>query len=90
MNSTVIARLRAALEALNPDVLHIEDESHKHIGHAGNSGGGHYTLLIISEVFEGMPLLSRHRLVHEQVDALLQSEIHALSIRAKTPAEHRG
>ena len=57
------------------------------IGHAGNTGGGHYTLTIVSDVFDGLMLIKRHRLVNEAAKELLASDIHALSIIAKTPAE---
>jgi len=48
----------------------------------------HLTLTIISEAFEGKPLLARHRMIQ----ALFQSELadgslHALSLQTKTPAE---
>lgn len=84
--STVDA-IKQALTSLEPAVIDIEDDSASHAGHAGNTGGGHYNLLIVSQAFEGLSLLQRHKLVFAQVDALMQSQIHALSIRAKTPAE---
>ncbi|MBL1433456.1 MAG: BolA/IbaG family iron-sulfur metabolism protein, partial [Gammaproteobacteria bacterium] len=41
-------------ESLSPSSLEITDDSHKHIGHAGAaSGGGHFTVHIVSEVFAG-------------------------------------
>lgn len=79
--------IEQALQALNPTQLKIEDDSASHAGHAGNTGGGHYNLLIVSDAFEGLPLIQRHRLVFAQVDALMQNQIHALSIQAKTPNE---
>lgn len=84
--STVDA-IKQALASLEPDVIDIEDDSASHAGHAGNTGGGHYNLLIVSQAFEGLSLLQRHKLVFAQVDELMQSRIHALSIRAQTPAE---
>jgi BolA protein len=84
--STVDA-IKLALAPLQPEVIDIEDDSASHAGHAGNTGGGHYNLFIVSQAFEGMSLLQRHKLVFAQVDELMQSQIHALSIRAKTPAE---
>jgi BolA protein len=84
--STVEA-IKHALATLEPELIDIEDDSTSHAGHAGNTGGGHYNLLIVSQAFEGLSLLQRHKLVFAQVDELMQSQIHALSIRAKTPAE---
>lgn len=84
---STIEDIKQALQSLNPLQIEIEDDSAKHAGHAGNQGGGHYNLLIVSEQFEGLSLIQRHRLVFAQVDTLMQSQIHALSIQAKTPNE---
>lgn len=79
--------LREALNTLSPIQLQIQDDSALHAGHAGNTGGGHYTVFIISEQFEGLSLLQRHRLVYDAAGELMIDAIHALSIKAKTPAE---
>lgn len=84
---TTIEQIKQALQKLEPELVEIEDDSDKHAGHAGNTGGGHYNLLIVSQAFEGLPLIKRHRLVYDQLDTLMQTQIHALSIQAKTPAE---
>jgi len=45
-------------------------------------------VLVVSEAFEGKSLIQRHRMVMEGVKAHISSnELHALSIKAKTPAE---
>ena len=79
--------LRERLACLAP--LHIEliDDSAKHAGHAGASGGGHYRLLIVAECFRGKSTLARHRLVYDALGELMRSRIHALSIRSLTPDE---
>lgn len=84
---STIDAIEQALQALDPQLIEIEDDSASHAGHAGNTGGGHYNLLIVSEAFEGLSLIQRHKLVYAEVGDLMQSRIHALSIRAKTPAE---
>ncbi len=49
------ATLRERLAALAPSVLEIRDDSAAHVGHAGAAGGaGHFSLLIVSEVFAGL------------------------------------
>lgn len=82
-------RIRALLsEALAPTVLELVDESALHAGHAGAaSGGGHYRLKIVSDKFEGLRLVMRHRLVYDAVHPMMHSEIHALAITALTPSE---
>jgi BolA protein len=80
-----ISKLREALAALSPTKLDIQDDSHLHAGHAGNTGGGHYTVTIESADFEGLSLLQRHQLVYKAVGTLMENEIHALSIKATPP-----
>ncbi|MES2739669.1 MAG: BolA family protein [Pseudomonadota bacterium] len=90
MNSDArIARLRERLEAaLAPLVCELADESAAHAGHAGAaSGGGHYALRIVSSRFEGLKLVTRHRLVYDSVQDMMHTEIHALSIVALAPSE---
>ncbi|WP_297814044.1 BolA family protein [uncultured Methylophaga sp.] len=87
---STIDAIKQALQTLEPELIDIEDDSAAHAGHAGNTGGGHYNLLIVSKAFDGLSLLKRHKLVYTEVDELMQSQIHALSIRAKTPAEYHG
>lgn len=86
---TRIEKIRGALQlALQPQHIEIEDDSHLHAGHAGAaSGHGHFTVRIVSEKFAGQALIARHRMVYAAVDALMKTDIHALSIRAITPQE---
>ena len=81
-----MARIRAALQALAPLSLVIVDESHRHAGHEGaRDGRGHFAVEIVSTAFVGLPPLARHRKVYEAVGNLMQTDIHALSIKAMTP-----
>jgi BolA protein len=82
--SQIEQRLRAAL---SPSLLEIVDESHKHIGHAGARGGGHFDVTIVSPQFAGKTLLQRHRMVYEALGEAMRDEIHALSIKALAPDE---
>lgn len=86
---TTIDRLETALASLNPSHLAIEDDSALHVGHPGNTGGGHYTVTIVSKQFDGLSLLKRHRLVYEAAATLMKQDIHALSIQARTPQENQ-
>lgn len=78
----VEAVLRSALEPTELDVI---DDSHLHAGHAGAREGGHYTVRILSERFEGMGRVARHRLVYDALQGLIRSGIHALAIQARSP-----
>lgn len=82
-----ITMLRKQLTNLNPHHLDIQDESHLHAGHVGNTGGGHYSLTIVSDEFNDLSLIKRHRLIYDTVSELMKTSIHALSIHAKTLTE---
>ena len=87
-NSQRIAMIREKLEAsFNPSQLEIIDESHKHAGHAGARGGGHFVVHIVAEQFAGKNPIQRHRMVYDAMGELMQTEVHALSIKAEAPAE---
>jgi BolA protein len=83
------AAIRAALQqALQPTALDVVDESHKHAGHAGaRDGRGHFAVSIVSEAFAGLAPLARHRRVYAALGTMMETDIHALSIQARTPSE---
>jgi BolA protein len=89
VNAKRIEQIRDALQqALAPSVLEIEDDSHRHAGHAGaRDGRGHFNVHVVSEHFAGMAPLARHRAVYAALGTLMETDIHALSIRAHTPSE---
>jgi BolA protein len=89
VNANRIEQIRDALQhALAPSVLEIEDDSHRHAGHAGaRDGRGHFNVHVVSERFAGMAPLARHRAVYAALGTLMETDIHALSIRAHTPSE---
>lgn len=84
-----VAAIRAAIEgALSPVSLAIEDDSHKHAGHAGaRDGRGHFSVDVVSSAFTGLAPIARHRAVYAAVGELMTTDIHALAIRARTPDE---
>jgi BolA protein len=86
---TRLDRIRERLQAaLAPATLELGDDSALHAGHPGAaSGGGHYRVKIVSERFEGLRLVMRHRLVYDAVDDMMHSDIHALAITALAPSE---
>ena len=80
--------LRTRLSDLAPSALEIHDDSAEHVGHAGAAGGGgHFSLLIVSNAFRGISRLERHQKVLARVSDLLPHPIHALSIKALAPEE---
>ncbi len=82
-----IEQMRERLAVLEPVALEITDDSHRHAGHAGAGGGGHYTLRIVSTQFAGRNTVARHRMVYSALGEMMKRDIHALNIQAKTPDE---
>lgn len=75
-------------ERFDPLELLVKDQSHLHAGHEGaRDGRGHFDVTIVSDAFRDTSRLQRHRMVHEAVHDLLQTDIHALRIKAHTPDE---
>lgn len=50
--------------------------------------GQHFEALIVSSLFEGKRLVQRHQTVYRALGDRMREEIHALSMRTLTPAEH--
>ncbi|MGZ5202988.1 MAG: BolA family protein, partial [Telluria sp.] len=78
MKDDRLERIRARLTAaLSPSLLELGDDSALHAGHPGAaSGGGHYRVKIVSDRFEGLRLVMRHRLVYDSVHDMMHTEIH--------------
>ncbi|GMH42508.1 hypothetical protein BSKO_10427 [Bryopsis sp. KO-2023] len=83
---------RKLTEAFNPESLEIIDESSKHAGHAGNPSGDpsaetHFRVKMVSDAFEGQPLVRRHRMVFQILDEEMKTGVHALSLKINTTSE---
>jgi BolA protein len=75
--------------AFTPQSLRVEDESHRHEGHAGHRPGGetHYRVYIVSEAFRGKSRIERHRMINAALAVELSGGVHALAIHASAPGE---
>ncbi|MGU3538937.1 BolA family protein [Methylobacterium sp. A54F] len=82
----ITGRLAAELA---PAHLAVIDESHLHAGHAGwrESGETHFRLDVVSDAFAGKSRVERHRIVNGLLDEAFKRGLHALAVRARTPAE---
>lgn len=75
-------------DEFSPTRLLIKDQSHLHAGHAGAVDGlGHYDITIVAEAFAGKRPLARHRMIYDALGSLMQTDIHALRIKATAPDE---
>jgi len=87
VSAETVELLRQRLAVLQPESIDIQDDSHRHAGHAGARDGGHYQLQIVAQAFAGKSTMARHRLIYDAAGDLMRGRIHALSIRAKVPGE---
>ncbi len=50
--------------------------------------GDHFEVLVVSEAFDGKPLVKRHKMVYEALGAAVDgTNIHALALKTLTPAQ---
>jgi BolA protein len=70
-------------EHLNPSHLEVINESHLHVGHAGDDGSDqtHFKVVVVSDKFNGMQTVQRHRLVNDLLSDCFKSGLHALSLK---------
>ncbi len=97
--TTVRQQIENRLQALQPALLEVVDDSAAHAGHAGaaqhaaslgledgaegKSAESHFVLTIVSNAFVGKPLVARHRMIYELLGDLMKTRIHALKIDAR-------
>jgi BolA protein len=86
LKAWIAETLRARLA---PEALEVIDESHLHAGHSGArpEGETHFRLDVVSAAFDGKSRVERHRLVNAALDPAFKRGLHALAVRARTPAE---
>ena len=84
-------------KAFQPLELAVENEFGKHAGHAGTrdhlgrvTGDTHFRVRVVSSHFEGKSRVDRHREVNAALKEELAGPVHALAIKALTPAEAAG
>ncbi|MCH7981409.1 MAG: BolA family transcriptional regulator [Proteobacteria bacterium] len=74
--------------AFTPTQILVKDQSHLHAGHAGaQDGKGHFAVDIVSTAFAGLSRLERHRRIFDALGEMMDTDIHALKIKATTPDE---
>ncbi|TDH67053.1 hypothetical protein CCR75_006932 [Bremia lactucae] len=71
--------------AFLPSHLDVINESHMH--NVPKGAETHFKIVVISDHFDGKPLLHRHRMVNDVLKQELEEGMHALSILSKTPAQ---
>lgn len=79
MQQTIEAKIA---DGLHPLHLEVVNESNNHNVPPGSES--HFKLVVVSDQFEGKPLIARHRLINEILASELQGKIHALAMHTYT------
>lgn len=70
---------------IHATLVEIIDESFKH--HVPEGNESHFNILIVSDEFEALPMIKRHRTINKLLDMEFKSGLHALSLHLHTPTE---
>lgn len=68
-----------------PHFLQIENESHLHS--SGKGANSHFKIVLVSDKFEGVAKVARHRQLYQLFAQELQQGIHALALHLYTLTE---
>lgn len=71
------------VEHLSPVALQVVNESRMHA--VPKDSETHFKVIVVSQAFEGQPLVKRHRMVNAILADELRGGVHALAIHAYTP-----
>lgn len=72
-------------DALSPEFLQVEDESHGHNVPAGAQS--HFKVVVSSTAFAGKRPVQRHQQVYALLTEELQGSVHALALHLYSPDE---
>lgn len=82
MRDKIAARLSAEFAPLHIEVI---DESHTH--NVPEGAESHFKVTLVTEKFNELPLIRRHRAVNSALAGEIQNAIHALALHTLTPEE---
>ena len=73
------------IAALKPKHIEVINESFMHNVPKGSET--HFKVVVVSDKFNDVKHIDRHRLVNSLLNEEMKGPVHALSIKAKTPAQ---
>jgi len=73
-------------DSLKPTHLEVSNESHMHNVPPGSES--HFRVVVVTDLFDGLALVKRHRAVNEVLADELENRIHALALHTYTPDEY--
>lgn len=74
-------------DQLAPSVLDVINESYQHAGHQHAATDSHFKVIVVSNAFEGLRKVARHRKIYQILADELIDPVHALVIQEYTPIE---
>ena len=74
------------IDAFNPSVLSIDNESHMH--NVPQDSESHFKIVLVSKNFTGLSEVNRHKSVYKVLEDILDS-IHAISIHSFDENEYK-
>lgn len=81
VQQTIEAKLT---EGLKPQHLEVVDESDRHNVPPGSES--HFKVVLVSDAFEGLSLVSQHRMVYALLSEELEHGVHALALHTYSPS----
>lgn len=72
-------------EALSPQLLDVQDESHMH--NVPEGAQSHFKVTVVTDRFEDKRLIARHREINTLLADALEGPVHALALHTHTPKE---
>ncbi|MBN9343813.1 MAG: BolA family transcriptional regulator [Holosporales bacterium] len=85
-------KLRLVLSTeFDPEHLEIIDDTEKHKKHLNtpHNEETHFTIIIVSKIFQPMSRIERHRCIFGLFEEDFKNQLHALSIKAFTQDEYQ-
>ncbi|WP_163577900.1 BolA family protein [Halomonas faecis] len=82
---SIQAVIEEKLQALEPSVLTVENESHRHA--VPPNSETHFKVTLVSERFEGLMPVKRHQRIYALLADELSGPVHALALHLYTPQE---
>ena len=65
----------------------VKDVAHLSVQDLSDGCGDKFAIICVSPSFEGVPLLERHRMVHDSIQTQME-QIHAIELKTWTPAQY--
>ena len=84
IRNTIKKKLDTALKLHH---FEVKDFTGRHLNHNLHDGGFHLEAIIVSDDFQKISLLKRHKMVYKALGDLMKHEIHALSMKTLTIKE---